>query len=61
MEKAGIPKGILRAYKSFQEELKARNTISGGLGSEYKRETSIPQGDPFSMMLIALLMRPWME
>ena len=37
-----------------------RNTVAGGLGSEYSRETSIPQGDPFSMMLVALLMRPWM-
>ncbi len=61
MEKAGMAKEILSAYKSSQEELKVRKTISGGLGSEYKRETSIPQGDPFSMMLIALLMRPWMK
>ena len=40
--------------------MKVRNTIAGGLGKEYRRETSIPQGDPFSMMLVALLMRPWM-
>ena len=56
-----MARGILGVYKNFQEEMKVRNTIAGGLGSEYRRETSIPQGDPFSMMLVALLMRPWMK
>ena len=46
LEKAGMPKGILRAYKNFQENMKVRNTVAGGLGSEYDRKTSIPQGDP---------------
>ena len=47
LEKAGMPKGILKAYKNFQEAMKVRNTVAGGLGSEYTRHTSIPQGDPF--------------
>jgi hypothetical protein len=61
LEKAGMPKGMLRAYRSFQETMEVRNTVAGGLGSEYVRKTSIPQGDPYSMMMTALLMRPWME
>ena len=40
--------------------MKVRDTIAGGLGEEYVRKTSIPQGDPLSMMIVALLMRPWM-
>ena len=30
-----------------------------GLGEGHKRQRGIPQGCPFSMMLIALLTRPW--
>ena len=40
--------------------MKVRSIIAGGLGGEYVRKTSIPQGDPLSMMIVALLMRPWM-
>ena len=36
-----------------------RNTIAGGLGEPYFKPTSIPQGDPFSMMITSLLLRPW--
>ena len=43
----------------FLENLKIRNTIAGGLGKEYAKETSIPQGVPMSMAVIALLMRAW--
>ena len=60
LKKAGMPRGILKAYENFQDKMKVRNTVAGGLGEEYVRKTSIPQGDPFSMMLVALLMRPWM-
>ena len=35
------------------------NTIAGGLGVKYQRRCGIPQGDPLSMMFIALIMRPW--
>ena len=31
----------------------------GGLGTPYTRRCGIPQGCPFSMMFVALLMRPW--
>ena len=60
LRKAGMPGEILGAYKKFQEAMKVRNTIAGGLGEEHVRKTSIPQGGPFSMMNVALLMRPWM-
>jgi hypothetical protein len=30
LEEAGIPKGILTAYRNFQEVLQVRNTVAGG-------------------------------
>ena len=59
MKEAGMPKGVREAYQKFQENLKVHNTIAGGIGEAYTKPTSIPQGDPFSMMLTSLLMRAW--
>ena len=59
MEEAGMPQRIRGAYQISQENLEVRNTIAGGMGEVYKKPTSIPQGDPVSMMLASLLMRAW--
>mgnify|MGYP003312472344 CR=1 FL=1 len=56
---AGMPEKVLSAYIRYQESLVIYNTIAGGLGVKYKRRCGIPQGDPLSMMFIALIMRPW--
>ena len=56
---AGMPTGILDAYKRFQEELVLYNTIARGVGQPYNRRCGIPQGCPLSMMMIALMMRTW--
>ena len=32
LEEAGLPEGVLRAYRNFQEALVVRTTIAGGLG-----------------------------
>lgn len=56
-----MPTRVLRAYKNFQEVLTARNAVAGHMGQEYPKPTSIPQGDPLSMMVVALIMRPWIE
>ena len=58
-ETAGMPPGVLRAYKDFVEKLEIYNSVAGGLGTPYQRRCGIPQGCPFSMMLVALTMRPW--
>ena len=50
---------VREAYQKFQEHLKVRNTIAGGIGETYDKPTSIPQGDPSSMMRTSLLMRAW--
>ena len=56
---AGMPKKVLSAYKRYVEGLKVYNCLAGGVGTPYVRKCGIPQGCPFSMMLVALLMRPW--
>ena len=59
LEKAGMPKQLVRTYRGFLEALTVRNTVAGGLGESYTKPTSIPQGDPMSMMVTSLLLRPW--
>ena len=54
-----MPRGVLHACKDFQEALEVRNTIAGGLGEASGKPTSIPQGDPMSMMIISLILRTW--
>ena len=61
LEKAGMPVQLLAAYKDFLEGLELHNSIGDGLGCAYKQKTGIPQGDPFSMMVVATYLRPWCE
>ena len=58
-EAAGMPTGVLLAYKAFAENLMIYNSLAGGLGQPYARRCGIPQGCPLSMMLVALIMRSW--
>ena len=55
----GFPVGVLGAYVRYHESLTVRHTLPGGLGEGYARPTSIPQGCPWSMAMLGLLMRPW--
>ena len=36
-----------------------RSIVAGGLGEPYGKPTSIPQGDPMSMVITSLLLRAW--
>ena len=58
-EAAGMPTGVLRAYVAYREHLKVYNCVAGGMGTPYIRLCGIPQGCPFSMTNVALIMRPW--
>ncbi len=60
-EVAGMPKQVLRAYGSFIENMSIMFQLSGALGEAHEDRTSIPQGCPFSMAMVALLMKPWMS
>lgn len=54
-----MPPRVLDTYRSFLEGLTVYNTVAGGLGEAYTSPTSIPQGDPFSMMIVAIILRAW--
>ena len=56
---AGMSPRVLLTYSAFQENLTVRNQIGQHLCEEHAHFCSIPQGCPFSMALVALLMRPW--
>ena len=58
---AGMPKNILVAYTAYIENLLLYNCLAGGVGRPHKRKCGIPQGCPLSMMMVALIMRPWIE
>ena len=56
---AGMPRGVLTAYKAYLEALLLYNMLAGGVGAPHKRLCGIPQGCPLSMAMVALIMRPW--
>ena len=56
---AGMPEPILKAYQSYLDNLHVYNCLAGGVGRPYLRRCGIPQGCPFSMCMVALIMRPW--
>ena len=54
-----MPTGVLKIYTAYFENLKVHNCVAGGMGTPYIRKCGIPQGCPFSMMNVALIMKPW--
>ncbi|MCP3677941.1 MAG: hypothetical protein GY721_10250, partial [Deltaproteobacteria bacterium] len=56
---AGVPEGVVRAYRCFQERVMVYNHLASGLGAPHRRARGIPQGCPLSMLFTALLLRPW--
>ena len=58
-ELAGLPIGILNAYRAYLEAVLTYNAIVGGFGHAHQREAGIPKGCSFSVMIVALLMRSW--
>ena len=56
---AGMPTRILIPYTHFLENLLLYNCLAGGIGTPHTRACGIPQGCPFSMTIVALIMKPW--
>ena len=54
-------KSLLDTYRRFQEGLLVHNSLADGIGMPYDRKCSTPQGDPLSMMMVAMIMRPWLK
>ena len=60
-EKAGMPKRILEPYMRYIDNLQIRYQVADTIGLAHAERCSIPQGCPFSMTMVALLMRPWVK
>ena len=56
---AGMPQPVLTAYQNYIDNLLVYNCLAGGIGKPYRRRCGIPQGCPYSMAMVALIMRPW--
>eukprot|EP00969_Alexandrium_andersonii_P152776 6755987-Alexandrium_andersonii.AAC.1 len=54
MGHAGLPRPIIVAYASYMEGCRAVNRIGQHYGEPHFRVRSIPQGDPWSMLLLNL-------
>ena len=58
LKEAGLPDEIIETYQDMLEHLVVVNNISGHAGEEHQHPCGLPQGDPWSMAIVALLFRP---
>ena len=56
---AGLPDRVLLPCRSMMANVKVVNVLPQGAGAPYRRRCSIPQGRPLSMMVLAIITRPW--
>ena len=56
---SGFPTRILTAYINYHEQVTMHFAFAGFLGSGHHHKCGIPQGCPFSMAFVALMLRPW--
>ena len=54
-----MPEPVQTAYEAYLENLLVYNCLAGGVGEPFRRLCGIPRGCPFSMAIVALIMRPW--
>ena len=57
----GLPWRVLGLYVRMMRGVQVVNMLPQGAGKPYRRRRSIPQGCPFSMIHIAVLLRPWIS
>ena len=60
-KEAGMPLRILEPYFNYIDSLSIRYQIGKTIGEPHSDRCSIPQGCPFSMTMVALLMVPWVN
>ena len=58
---AGMPERILQPYLRYINNMSIRYQVGSTIGEPHFDECSIPQGCPFSMTMIALIMVPWIR
>ena len=55
----GLPAWFRKVYFSFHRDVRLRFKLAAGLGVAWKRDGSIPQGCPLSVVFIIALYTPW--
>jgi ribonuclease HI len=58
---AGMPKRILDPYFRYIDSLQIRYQVGSTVGEQHYDVCSIPQGCPFSMTIVAIIMLPWVH
>ena len=58
---AGMPERIAEPHFRFIGDIEVRYQIGSKIGKARQEKCSIPQGCPFSMTMVALLMTPWVK
>ena len=58
---AGMPRRILEPYMRYVDSLLIRYQVGCTIGACHSDICSLPQGCPFSMVMVALLMVPWVK
>eukprot|EP00969_Alexandrium_andersonii_P085794 3782210-Alexandrium_andersonii.AAC.1 len=56
-----MPAGVVRGYAATMEGLGYHNSLATGVGARHTRVLSIPQGCPFSMLSLDLVMTIWLR
>ena len=56
---AGFPRHVLVGYFNYHEQASIHHIIKGCFGQPHRHLCGIPQGCPFSMLFITILLLPW--
>ncbi len=56
-----MPERILKPYMAYLDNLKIHYQICKAIGPPHQDRCSLPQGCPFSMSMVGLLMVPWIR
>ena len=56
---AGCPPRVVLPYMDCLDNLLVYNTFAGNVGEPQKHPRGLPQGCPYSMIVVALLMHTW--
>ncbi len=60
-QEAGMPLRVLQAYRNYIESMQVQFQVGDAIGAEHRDRASLPQGCPFSMTMVALLLKPWLS
>ena len=60
-QEAGMPRRILQPYKQYITGMQIQLQVGNTIGRPHQDTASLPQGCPFSLMMAALLLKPWIS